>query len=258
MKIAVLTSNQIRHKFVANSLIPFVDDMLVVSESKPHDSNSVNNSDSLIQKHFRQRFETEKNFFPNNDFFESKTIPLLHKELNLEYTCETIKNFAPDLVIVFGSSIIKEEFFSYIPSTPIINLHLGLSPYYRGSGTNFWPLVNNELEFLGSTILHLDSGIDTGDIICHVVADLSKDDNVHTIGCKIIKESSDCLKQIIKMISKGKELNRVKQWKVNEKYYTTRDFTKEVLLKYLTNLDNGMVEKFIQNPKVAPKLIKLE
>ena len=37
-----------------------------------------------------------------------------------------------------------------------LNIHLGLSPYYRGAGTNFWPLVNGEPEYCGATIHFLD------------------------------------------------------------------------------------------------------
>ena len=33
----------------------------------------------------------------------------------------------------------------------IINAHLGLSPYYRGSGTNIFPFVNKEIEYVGVT-----------------------------------------------------------------------------------------------------------
>ena len=38
----------------------------------------------------------------------------------------------------------------------MINVHLGLSPYYKGSATNFWPFVNNELQFLGVTFMVTD------------------------------------------------------------------------------------------------------
>ena len=76
----------------------------------------------------------------------------------------------PDVVLVFGTGILREPLLSAFDGR-IINIHLGLSPYYRGAGTNFWPLVNREPEYVGATIHYLDAGIDTGPILAHAQAD---------------------------------------------------------------------------------------
>lgn len=258
MRIVILTSNGLRHKFLANSLSTKADDALVVSECKQNDSVGVESkAQSIINEHFKLRYETEKKFFPNNDFFTAKTLPILYKEVNLEYVYHVIKKFKPDIMVIFGSYIIREPLLSLLPPGRIINLHLGLSPYYRGSGTNFWPFVNNELEYIGSTILHLDAGIDTGDIICHVRPKIESGDNVHTIGCKVIQSSVDPLIQIMEMINEGKKLNRVKQWNVDGKYYKTSDFNEEALLKYKNNMKNGLIENYLLKPRKKIKLIDL-
>jgi len=255
MKIVVLTSNGLRHKFIANSLSSKATDSLVVSECKQNDS--VGLDQSPISEHFRLRNETEKVFFPNNDFFIAKTLPILYKEVNLANVYQTIKKFQPDLLFVFGSYIIREPLLSLLQPGRIINLHLGLSPYYRGSGTNFWPFVNNELEYIGSTILHLDSGIDTGDIICHVRPVIELGDNVHTVGCKVIQSSAETLTQIMTLVDEGKTLNRVKQWHVDEKYYKTADFNEQVLLKYKNNLRNRLIENYLSKPQKSIRIIDL-
>ena len=76
----------------------------------------------------------------------------------------------PDVVLVFGTGILREPLLSAFDGR-IINIHLGLSPYYRGAGTNFWPLVNREPEYVGATIHYLDAGIDTGPMLAHAQAD---------------------------------------------------------------------------------------
>lgn len=258
MKIVVLTSNGLRHKFLANYLSSNADDALIISECKQNDSINTGAQDqSTISEHFRLRNDTEKIFFPNNDFFTAKTLPILYKEVNLDYVYQVIKKFQPDMIFVFGSYIIREPLLSLLPPGHTINLHLGLSPYYRGSGTNFWPFVNNELEYVGSTILHLDSGIDTGDIICHIRPKIEPDDNVHTVGCKVIRSSADSLIRIMRMIKEGKKLNRAKQWNVDERYYKTIDFNEEALLKYKNNLENGLIANYISKPKKPIRLIDL-
>jgi phosphoribosylglycinamide formyltransferase 1 len=258
MKIVILTSNGLRHKFLANSLSSHVDDTLVISECVSNDFIYTNSQNiTNIDNHFLLRSETEKTFFPNNDFFVSKTLPIIYKEVNLDYVYQVIKNFKPDLMVVFGSSIIRDPLLSLLPAGNIINLHLGLSPYYRGSGTNFWPFVNNELEYLGSTILHINSGIDTGDIICHVRPMINDKDNVHTIGCKIIQTSVVSLIKIIQLFKEGKKLNRIKQWDVKERYYKTKDFDDDALLTYTTNLKNGVVSNYLKQDKKNIKLVDL-
>ena len=190
MKLVLFTSNGIRHKYVTNTLSQNVDDTLVICECNQNDAIDEKEDAVLspIDEHFRLRYLTEKKIFSGNDYFNDTVLPLIYKEANLQYTYQTVKEFEPDLMIVFGSSIIKEPLLSLKPNR-FINLHLGLSPYYRGSGTNFWPFVNKELEYVGSTILHLDPGIDTGDIISHVQPKFEHDDDVHTIGCKVIAHS---------------------------------------------------------------------
>lgn len=257
MKIVIFTGNSIRHKYVANSLAEESDDALVVSECTTFDSIKSNVETSLA-KHFNLRNETEKAFFPHNDFFYSKTLPLLYKEVNLSYTYNVIKDFNPDMMFVFGSYLIKEPLLSLTPNK-FVNLHLGLSPYYRGTGTNFWPFVNNELEYVGSTLLHLDSGIDTGNIIGHVRPKFDLNDNVHTIGCKVIKESVKHMKKIMNMVKGNKTLPKVKQWKIdNTKYYKNKDFNEKILSQYYKNLENGIVKKFVSNDKKELNLISLD
>ncbi len=252
MRIVIFTSNALRHKFVANRLSEHADDALVISECRPSDA-------SPADDHFLLRYETEKKFFRGNDFFTAKKVlPLIYGEANLEYTFDTVKSFKPDAMFVFGACIIKEPLLSLLPSGVFINLHLGLSPYYRGAGTNFWPFINKELEYIGSTILHIDAGIDTGDIIAHVRPNIEMGDNVHTVGSKVILESASTLIKIMNILKTGKKLNRVKQWKVpSKRYYKVSDFNEKVLTKYKNNLENGLIEKYLNSPKKKLKLISL-
>ena len=259
MKIAIFTSNAIRHKFFANTLAKTADDALVFSECKSNDASDRDKTDDqspLIAEHFRLRYETEKKFFTGNDHFINKCVPLNFKEANLFSTYQIVKKFNPDLMFVFGSSIIREPLLSLLPPGRFINLHLGISPYYRGSGTNFWPFVNNELEYVGSTILHIDAGVDTGDIIVHVSPEIEEGDTVHTVGCKVIKSSIAMLEEIMKIVKSGMVLNRVKQWQISDgRYYRKKDFNEEVLSVYKSNLENGIIKKYLENPKKEIQLI---
>ena len=71
----------------------------------------------------------------------------------------------------------------------ILNLHLGLSPYYRGGGTNYFPFVNNEPEYAGSTFMYLDEGIDTGEIIHQIRPVINITDSFHQLSNRFLIHS---------------------------------------------------------------------
>ena len=105
----------------------------------------------------------------------------------------------------------------------------------------------------------MDPGIDTGDIISHVQPKFEHDDDVHTIGCKVIEESVTTLIKIIEMVKKGKELQRIKQWNVpNSRYYKNNDFNEEILKKYKQNLENGLIANYLAASKNNLKLVSIE
>ncbi len=260
MKIAVFTSNAVRHKFVANTLAKHADEALIVSECKANDAppEIIDRPLTPTEEHFFLRHKTEKEFFGGNDTFQAPVIPVLYKEANLPYIYEIVKKFNPDMAFVYGSCIIKEPLLSLPKPGRFINLHLGLSPYYRGAGTNFWPFINKELEYVGSTLLHIDAGVDTGDIISHVRPTIEKGDTVHTVGNKVIRDSAAALVRTIEIVKAGKELARIPQWKVSdERYYRKADFNEEVLSKYYYNMKTGLIESYLSQPQKELKIVNL-
>jgi ribosomal protein S6 len=216
-------------------------------ESKTLDEIKKNSViDNSLLRHLTVKYkilDTETEYFKEKVINEEKVINLIR-----------MKEF--DYIISYGCSIIPSTFINKFKNK-ILNIHLGLSPYYRGSGTNFWPFINDELQYLGSTILHVDAGIDTGDIICHVRPTIEINDNVHTIGCKIIRDSVDSMIKIMDLVASGQTLNRIKQWNVDEKYYKTKDFNETVLQKYKTLLNNGNIKNYLAENNKDVKLVNL-
>ena len=63
--------------------------------------------------------------------------------------------------------------------------------------------------------------------------------------------------KIIKLVESGQTLNRIKQWKVNERYYKTKDFDETVLQKYKTKLSNKLIKNYLTANKKDVRLISL-
>lgn len=260
MKLVILTSNAIRHKFLANTIGADCDETLIISECKPLSlSNQIARAgEDLATEHFILRDNVEYEFFKGNDSFNYPCLPVLYKEVNTSYLYEAVKDFGPDLMIVYGTSIIRKPLLDLLPYGKIINLHLGISPYYRGSGTNFWPFVNRELQFVGSTLLNIDAGVDTGDIIAHVRPEFEEGDTVHSVGCKVIRDSAEALRILISKARDGEPAEAVKQWEtVPSRYYRKKDFGEQALKDYYSNLETRVVKEYLETPTLVNDLISL-
>ena len=196
-KIIIITSDSIRHNyfkilFSQNSSLKIL--RTYVEHEKPFelaekiiDKKNIND---ISAQHFISRHNIEYDFF-------SDSIELLNDKSNSKYLAKgfinevnivkEIVNLNPDLIVTFGCSIIFPPLINSFENR-IINAHLGLSPYYFGSGTNFHSLVNDELQFVGYTFMYMDEGIDTGKIIHQSRALILPFDNPHQIGNRLIKK----------------------------------------------------------------------
>ena len=66
-----------------------------------------------------------------------------------------------DIYVVFGSSYIKGFLVDFLIKRKAINIHMGLSPYYRGADCNFWALQDDNPHYVGATIHLLSKGLDS-------------------------------------------------------------------------------------------------
>ncbi len=79
-------------------------------------------------------------------------------------TIELIGSLQPDIILVNSTRLIKKALLQAV-KVPIINIHSGITPAYRGNAGAYWALVNGEPDKCGSTIHLLDAGVDTGAIL---------------------------------------------------------------------------------------------
>jgi methionyl-tRNA formyltransferase len=103
----------------------------------------------------------------------------LVKSVN-NYECIAIlKEISPDVIVVNGTRIISKRVLDATNAT-FINLHVGITPKYRGVHGAYWALVNNDRENAGTTIHLIDQGIDTGNVIYQEKIEISQKDNFVT------------------------------------------------------------------------------
>ncbi|MDB5203128.1 MAG: formyl transferase [Ferruginibacter sp.] len=96
--------------------------------------------------------------------------------INDAYVIEALQQMKPDLVIVNGTRIISKKVLAAV-SCPFINMHVGITPMYRGVHGGYWALANNDAENCGVTIHLVDAGIDTGKVLYQQKISVSPEDN---------------------------------------------------------------------------------
>ena len=115
---------------------------------------------------------------------------------------ETLGRLAPDVIVVaaFGQIITKE--ILDIPRFGCINVHASLLPAYRGAAPIQWAVINGEKES-GVTIMQMDEGLDTGDMIDKVVVPLAEDETGGSLFDKLSQAGARLCVKVLKDLEEG-------------------------------------------------------
>src|SRR5699024_5998331 len=88
-----------------------------------------------------------------------------------------------DLEVYQQENILKSEILD-IPKYGSYNVHGSLLPKYRGAAPINWAIINGEKE-TGVTIMEMEEGLDTGDMIISDSIDINIEDDTRTIHDKL-------------------------------------------------------------------------
>jgi len=138
-----------------------------------------------------------------------------------------------------------------------INLHLGLSPRYRGAACLFWPFYFMEPAFAGSTVHYIVYEPDAGNIVHQVTPELEREDGIHDVGCKtVIASARDIGKLLNRYAADGKWDLRTQ--KSTGKNFLYRDFRPEHLRVNYDLFNDRMVESYLAGNLTdrRPKLVR--
>lgn len=84
--------------------------------------------------------------------------------VNSEACRQALARLDPDAVFVIGTRIIGRETLAAVKA-PLMNLHAGIAPKYRGQAGGYWALAKGDLEHAGVTVHLVDAGVDTGAVV---------------------------------------------------------------------------------------------
>ncbi|MDZ4817174.1 MAG: methionyl-tRNA formyltransferase [Verrucomicrobiota bacterium] len=112
---------------------------------------------------------------------------------------EQIKYWHPDVVIVAAYGQLIPKSILDIPKYGCLNVHASLLPKYRGAAPIQWALLNGERS-TGITIMQMNTGLDTGDILLQKEIPIRRHDNAQTIHDKLAHQGAELLVHTLKTL----------------------------------------------------------
>lgn len=264
MRIAFFTSNKLRHLACSAIIRRHFEPNLHIfcEDSKKIDALSQHtNAPPIILKHLQMRNDAERRLL-NMYRDEIATFPHLtyvpRGWFSTNECLHELESRKIDVVAVYGTSIIRGEIIR-IFNGRIINMHLGISPFYRGSGTNFFAIVYGEPEFYGATFMHLDHGIDTGKIIHQIRPHMASSDSFYDMSAKFLVDSFESYNLILKRINRIYDPPVLSSMTENKtrRVFKRSDFTEQSVCRMWDVMERGLIKKYLATKPMRDSLVPI-
>jgi len=141
---------------------------------------------------------------PTKILATEQNIPVLQPTaIRTEAFLDQIKALEPDLIIVAAYGKILPGSLLHLPPLGTINVHGSLLPKYRGAAPIQWAVIKGETE-TGVTIMQMDEGMDTGDILLPVSIPINDDDTAGSVFNKLANLGGKTLLDAIQLLKEDK------------------------------------------------------
>jgi len=218
----------------------------------PQPSKNISEGDRKnFIRHFENRDKAEEKYFGFQKVPHCQELEVDVNGLNSDRCVEFIDSIQPEIVLIFGSGLVKEPLLASLPQNTI-NLHLGISPRYRGAATLFWPFYFMEPCYAGSTFHYIVSEPDAGDIIHQTVPALSPEDGIHDVACKVVVASAKDSIKLLKIYEEGRQWETYRQ-KGTGKNFLISDFKAEHLRVIYNVFNDDIVRHYLEGNLEAKK-----
>ncbi len=143
-------------------------------------------------------------FSPVKECAVAHNIPVLQPErIKRPEAVEELKNYPADVFVVaaFGQILSKE--ILDMPRLGCLNIHASLLPKYRGSSPIQWAVINGE-EKTGVTIMQMNEGLDTGDILYTKEILLDKKETGESLFDRLSVLGAEAIVEALPLLEEGK------------------------------------------------------
>jgi methionyl-tRNA formyltransferase len=146
----------------------------------------------------------------------------------------------PDILIVAAYGRILGQDLLELAPLGAVNVHASLLPRWRGAAPIAWALAEGDRE-TGITIMQMDAGLDTGDILLQRAIDIGPDDTSETLHDRLSRLGASAVVEALPLLAAGR-LTPVRQ-----------DGSRATLARILTKED-GRLDFAIPAEKLAARV----
>ena len=140
---------------------------------------------------------------PVKELAMSSGIPVFQPEkLRTEETFSALEKYRPDAIIVAAYGKIIPKAILELPKYGCINVHASLLPKYRGAAPIQWAVLNGE-KTSGVTIMQMDEGLDTGDMLASREVVLEPKETGDSLSHKLAQKGADLLVETLDAVEAG-------------------------------------------------------
>lgn len=110
---------------------------------------------------------------------------------------ETLANYQPDIMVVAAYGLILPVGVLQTPTHGCLNIHASLLPRWRGAAPIHRALLAGD-EKTGITIMQMDKGLDTGDMLYKVAYDIAADETTASLHDKMADLGAEAIVTVLK------------------------------------------------------------
>lgn len=142
-------------------------------------------------------------FSPVKQFGIDNNVEIIQpRKMKNEEVINKIKEINPDLIVVVAYGKILPKEIIDIPKYGIINVHSSLLPKYRGASPIHSAILNGDAE-TGVSIMYIEEGLDSGDVILRQYCEITEDDTLGTLHDKLKNLGATGLAKALNLIENG-------------------------------------------------------
>lgn len=120
---------------------------------------------------------------------------------NVEFRAQ-LTSLAPDAIIVVGYGRIIPQWMIDLPRLGNLNVHASLLPKYRGAAPIQWAIASGET-VTGVTVMRIDAGLDTGDILARAEEPVSQADTAVTLAPRLATLGAELMAATLPRLNRG-------------------------------------------------------
>lgn len=123
-------------------------------------------------------------------------------KIKTEEAVEVLRSYDAELFVVAAFGQILSSEILHMPKYGCINIHASLLPKYRGAAPIQWAILDGEKQ-TGVTIMQMNEGLDTGDMLTKVVVPISEQETGDSLHDKLMEAGARLVVETIPKIAQG-------------------------------------------------------